>query len=299
MIGRARELAEAQVALLDAFKPVKPDGTIARDHQKVWPMTETVLFRKEESFAVITLNRPDKLNSFTGTMHERLAEILSEVKRDKTIRALLLTGTGRAFSTGQDLADPATAPAEPMPDLRRVLERHYSPLIKTLRTLPIPIVCAVNGAAAGAGANIALACDIVLAAKSAKFIQPFCNLGLVPDSGGTWILPRLVGHARAMGLALLGDTLTGEQAALWGLIWKAVDDAQLMDEALKLTRHLSTRPTKGLALIKRALLESQGNSLDAQLTLECELQSQAGFSHDYKEGVRAFMEKRIPNFKGE
>lgn len=262
-------------------------------------MTDTVLFRKEEGFAVVTLNRPDKLNSFTGEMHARLAAVLDGVKRDKSVRALLLAGAGRAFSTGQDLADPATAPADPMPDLRHVLQRYYNPLIKTLHTLPIPVVCAVHGAAAGAGANIALACDIVLAAKSAKFIQPFCNLGLVPDSGGTWVLPRLVGHARAMGLALLGETLSGEQAASWGLVWKAVDDAALMDEALKLTRHLATRPTRGLALVKRALLASQGNSLDAQLALECELQSEAGFSHDYKEGVRAFMEKRTPSFKGE
>ncbi len=190
------------------------------------------------------------------------------------------------------------APGTQGPDLGASIETNYNPLVRALRDLPMPVVCAVNGVAAGAGANLAFACDIVLAARSASFIQAFCKIGLIPDSGGTWTLPRLVGHARAMGLAMLGDKLSAEQAEAWGLIWKAIDDDTLAGEAAALARHLATQPTHGLALIKRALHASSTNDLDTQLDLERDLQREAGHSRDYREGVAAFIEKRAPRFEG-
>jgi 2-(1,2-epoxy-1,2-dihydrophenyl)acetyl-CoA isomerase len=260
--------------------------------------TTSVLFEVQDGYATITLNRPDRLNSFNPQMHERLRETLGEIKRRSDIRAVLLTGAGRGFCAGQDLSDRVVAAgAEPV-DLSYTISTHYNPLIRSLRELPKPIVCAVNGVAAGAGANIALACDIVLAARSASFVQAFCKIGLVPDSGGTYFLPRLVGTARAMGLALLGDKLTAETAEAWGLIWKCVDDAQLLDEAKRLAGQLAAGPTKGLAEIKRAMYASFENSLDAQLDFERDLQRELGRTEDYREGVQAFMQKRIPQFKG-
>jgi 2-(1,2-epoxy-1,2-dihydrophenyl)acetyl-CoA isomerase len=211
---------------------------------------------------------------------------------------VLLTGAGRGFCAGQDLGDRVVGAGDAPPDLGATLDRWYNPLVRRICRLERPVVCAVNGVAAGAGANLALNCDIVLAARSAKFMEPFCRLGLVPDAGGTYILPRLVGAARAKGLALLGETFTAEQAEAWGLIWRVVDDEQLMDEAIALARHLATQPTKGLGLTKRALLASASNSLDAQLDLERDLQREAGRTEDYREGVRAFMEKRPATFKG-
>ncbi len=258
----------------------------------------SILFDVQDGYAAITLNRPDRLNSFNLDMHQRLREALGEVKHRADIRALLLTGAGRGFCAGQDLSDRVVkADAEPI-DLGYTISTHYNPLIRTLRELPKPIVCAVNGVAAGAGANIALACDIVIAARAASFIQAFCKIGLVPDSGGTYFLPRLVGTARALGLALLGDKLPAEEAVRWGLIWKCVDDAQLMDEARALAAQLAAGPTKGLGDIKRALYASAGNTLDAQLELERDLQRELGRTDDYREGVQAFMEKRAPEFKG-
>ena len=248
--------------------------------------------------ATIALNRPDKLNSFNEQMHAELRDALADAHDDAQVRCVLLTGRGRGFCAGQDLGDRAVGADGAPPDLGATLDRNWNPLIRALRTLPKPVVCAVNGVAAGAGASIALACDIVIAARGAKFVQAFCKIGLLPDSGGTWILPRLVGPARAAGLALLGDAVTAEQAAEWGLIWKCVDDAQLAAETEALARHLATQPTKGLAYIKRAMLASSTNTLDAQLALERDLQRELGRSDDYREGVAAFLAKRTPAFTG-
>jgi 2-(1,2-epoxy-1,2-dihydrophenyl)acetyl-CoA isomerase len=247
-----------------------------------------------EGVATLKLNRPDKLNSFNTEMHAEVRTALEQIKADKSVRCLLLTGNGRGFCAGQDLADEVAAA-----DIGATVERDYNPLVRTLTTLPMPIVCAVNGTAAGAGANIALACDIVLAARSASFIQAFCKIGLVPDSGGTWTLPRVVGHARAMALTLLGDKISAEKAESWGMIWKCVDDAELMNEAMKLAKHLATQPTKGLAMTKQAIHAASTNSLSQQLDLERDLQATAAASYDFKEGVNAFLEKRTAVFKGE
>ncbi len=247
--------------------------------------------------AEISLNRPHKLNSFTDEMHTELRDALAGIE-SQAVRCVLLTGRGRAFCAGQDLQDRLAGADTGPPDLGDSLQRNYNPLVRALTGMPRPVIAAVNGVAAGAGANIALACDIVLAARSASFVQAFCRLGLVPDSGGTWMLPRLVGRARAMGLAMLGDKLSAEQAAAWGLIWQCLPDAELLPRARELARHLATQPTAGLAKIKQAINAASDNSLDSQLDLESELQRQAGRSADYREGVEAFMQKREPRFHG-
>ena len=258
----------------------------------------TVLVSLDAGVLTITLNRPEKLNALNPEMHGGLRAALERAKDEPEIRALLLTGAGRGFCTGQDLAErDVSAGAAPI-DLSVSLGSHYNPLVRRLRSLPKPIVCAVNGVAAGAGANLALACDLVIAARSATFVQAFSRLGLVPDSGGSFFLPRLVGGARAMGLALLAEPLTAERAEQWGLIWKVVDDARLADEATAVARALATGPTKGYALLKKAMYASATNTLDAQLDLERDLQREAGLSDDYREGVTAFKEKRAPRFKG-
>ena len=258
---------------------------------------QPILTERRAGYRVITLNRPQRLNAFTEAMHEALKRAVAAAEADVDCRALLLTGAGRGFCAGQDLNDRLAKPGETMV-LGGTLEAYYNPLVRKLRALPFPVVAAVNGVAAGAGANVALACDIVLAARSASFVQAFAKIGLVPDSGGTWFLPRLVGPARARGLALTAEPLLAERAEAWGLIWKVVDDALLMAEAHKLCAHFASAPTIGLALIKRALEESWGNDLDAQLDLERELQREASLTPDYAEGVRAFLEKRAPVFTG-
>lgn len=259
---------------------------------------ETILFDVTDGAAKLTLNRPDRLNSFNVQMHAEIAEALTAVERNPEIRALLITGAGRGFCAGQDLSDRAVAPGGAGVDLGESLEKRYNPLVRRLVGLAKPVVCAVNGVAAGAGANIAFAADIVIAAKSARFIQSFANIGLVPDSGGTWILPRLAGQARALGLALTGEPLSAEKAESWGLIWRVVEDDQLQAEADKLAQRLANGPTKGLGAIKSAIRSSSTRSLDQQLDLERDLQRELGRSSDYGEGVKAFTEKRPPKFTG-
>jgi len=258
----------------------------------------SILVSQEAGVLAITLNRPDKLNAFNPEMHQLLRKALERAADEPEVRALLLTGAGRGFCAGQDLSERNVEPGAAPIDLSVSIGSHYNPLVRRLRALPKPIVCAVNGVAAGAGANIALACDLVLAARSASFVQSFSKIGLVPDSGGSYFLPRRVGAARAMGLAMLGETLSAQDAERWGLIWRAVEDGKLLEEAKALATQLAAGPTKGYGLVKKALHASEGNSLDAQLDLERDLQREAGFSEDYREGVSAFLQKRVPQFKG-
>jgi 2-(1,2-epoxy-1,2-dihydrophenyl)acetyl-CoA isomerase len=257
-----------------------------------------VLVSFDSGVLQVTLNRPEKLNALNPEMHKLLRQALERAAEEREVRAVLLSGAGRGFCAGQDLSERDVSPGAAPIDLSVSLGSYYNPLVRRLRELPKPVVCAVNGVAAGAGANLALACDIVVAGRSAFFIESFSRIGLVPDAGGTWFLPRLVGSARAMGLALLGEKLSAEQAAEWGLIWKVVDDESLLSQGMELAKQLAEGPTKGYGLIKKAMLASSGNSLDAQLELERDLQREAGFSEDYREGVTAFKEKRTPRFKG-
>ncbi len=259
---------------------------------------QDILFSFEAGIARITLNRPDKLNSFTVRMHGEIADALTKVEQGHA-RVLVLTGAGRGFCAGQDLSDRQMSAGDAPPDLGMTIETYYAPLVRRLRALPCPIVVGVNGVAAGAGANVALAGDIVIAKESASFIQAFCKLGLLPDTGGTYVLPRLVGHARAMGLSLLGDKLSARDAQDWGLIWKCVADDAFEVELNRLAEHFAHAPTKGLALTKQALNASLNNTLDEQLNLERDLMRELGRSQDYAEGVAAFLAKRAPQFKGE
>lgn len=259
---------------------------------------KTIRYVEQDGVACITLNRPDRLNSFTVQMHEELASALDAADANQEIRAILFTGEGRGFCAGQDLADRAVSPGGEAVDLGATVEQYWAPLVKRLASRDKPVVCAVNGVAAGAGANIALACDIVIAARSAKFIQSFANIGLIPDSGGTWVLPRLIGQARALGLALTAEPLTAEKAELWGLIWKCVDDDVLEQEALSLAAKFAAGPTRGLAATKHLIRASLGKTLDEELEIERDMMRELGFSADYQEGVAAFMEKRKPIFTG-
>jgi 2-(1,2-epoxy-1,2-dihydrophenyl)acetyl-CoA isomerase len=247
--------------------------------------------------ARLTFNRPDRLNSFNTLMHAEMREALGRVAGGDA-RVLVVTGSGRGFCAGQDLGDRAVAPGGAAADLGESIEKNYKPLVLALRSLQMPVIAAVNGVAAGAGANIALACDIVIAARSASFVQAFSKLGLVPDSGGTWYLPRLVGNARALGLTLLGDKLPAEQAAQWGLIWRCVEDAELSTVVDGLATQLAGAPTRGLARTKQALYEGWGRTLEQQLDIERDYQRELGYTADYAEGVAAFTQKRPPQFTG-
>ncbi|TWD50701.1 enoyl-CoA hydratase [Agrobacterium vitis] len=258
--------------------------------------SDTILATESQGVLTLTLNRPDKLNAFNDEMHLALRAEFERAHQQDDIRAVLLTGAGRAFCAGQDLGD--RDPKKGVPDLGHTIETYYNPLLRLIRSLEKPVICAVNGVAAGAGANIAFACDITFAARSARFIQAFAKIGLVPDSGGTWSLPRLIGEARAKALALTAEPLGAETAADWGLIWKAVDDENLIEEARKLATSLAAGPTLGLGMTKRAIQAAATNSLDDQLDLERDLQRAAGRTADYAEGVSAFLEKRKPEFKG-
>ena len=258
----------------------------------------TVLIERSGGVMQVTLNRPDKLNAFTHEMHTELRAGLEAASADPQCRVVVLTGAGRAFSAGQDLAEIGTGGDASRPDAGSRLEQAYNPLIKLIASLEKPVVCSVNGIAAGAAANIALACDLVYAARSASFLQAFARIGLIPDAGGTWVLPRLVGAARARGLAMLAEPLTAEKAEAWGLIWKVVDDDKLQGEVAAVATRLASAPTYALALAKRALAAAATNTLAQQLDLERDLQRLAGASPDAKEGVAAFLEKRPPKYTG-
>jgi 2-(1,2-epoxy-1,2-dihydrophenyl)acetyl-CoA isomerase len=255
---------------------------------------ETIEVSNADGIARITLNRPDRLNSFTRAMHAELRDALGKLG---DARVVVLTGAGRGFCAGQDLNDRAVAPGEAV-DLGETVEASWNPLIRTLTALPQPVIARVNGVAAGAGANIALACDLVIAAKSAKFIQSFSALGLIPDSGGSWHLPRLVGRARALGLALTGEPLSADKAAEWGLIWKAVDDEALDAEVDAMAAKLASLPPLGLAAIKQIISTSWSRSLDEELDLQRDEMRRLGFTEDYREGVAAFLAKRPAKFVG-
>ena len=259
------------------------------DEQPV--LKEPVLTERRGGVMVVTLNRPDRVNALTGAMHAGLQAALAEAESDPSCRALLLHGAGRGFCAGQDLTE-----TTPGVDLGAALEQSYNKLVRAMRASRLPIVAAVHGAAAGAGANLALACDIVLAGRTATFLEAFARIGLIPDAGGTWFLPRLVGEARARGLCLLAEPITGEQAASWGLVWRAVDDTALMDEAHALATRLADAPAEAVKRIKQALGASTANTLDAQLDLERDLQRECGNTADFREGVAAFLAKRPARF---
>lgn len=257
---------------------------------------ETILFTHDQGVARITLNRPERLNAFTNQMHAEVADAMTCIESDSTTRVLLITGSGRGFCAGQDLSERDTRAGRP--DLSVSTGTQYNPLVRRLAALPLPVVCAVNGVAAGAGVNIALASDIVLAKRSARFVQAFSAIGLIPDAGGTWHLPRAIGQARALGFTLTGGTMDAAQAEEWGLIWKAIEDGAFDIEVDALVKRLSAAPTRGLAAAKRAIRNAAVSTLDAQLDLERDLQRECGWTDDYREGVNAFKERRVPDFKG-
>lgn len=258
-------------------------------------MSNTILFEQKENVAVITLNRPDKFNSFNKEMAFQLQSVLDDCKNNKNVRCILLTGSGKAFSAGQDIGE---LTSENPPTISEILSDHYNPIVTRLRNIPLPIVCAVNGVAAGAGANIALACDVLIAGNSASFIQAFSKIGLIPDSGGTYTLPRLIGFQKASALMMLGDKVNAAEALQMGMIYKVFSDETLQEESFKIANTLANMPTKGLAYTKFVLNHSPNNSLEEQLKLEDEYQQLSASTDDYKEGITAFLEKRKPNFTG-
>lgn len=257
---------------------------------------QNIQFEAAGGVVRLTLNRPEKLNSFTAAMHEEICDALAHIHTGSAARVLMITGAGRAFCAGQDLTD-GTVTSGSDSDLGAPVEKYYAPLVRSLREMPLPVLCAVNGVAAGAGANLAFACDIVIAKQSASFIEPFCRLGLLPDTGGTYFLPRLVGTARAMGMALLGAKISAQQAAEWGLIWKSVDDNDFSGEIEMLIAQLASAPTLALARTKQAIYGAHA-TLDEQLNCERDAMRELGRTHDYHEGVDAFLKKRTPEFHG-
>lgn len=259
---------------------------------------QNIRFEAQDGIARLTLNRPDKLNSFNGAMHAELSAALNVVQHDKTIRVLVITGAGRGFCAGQDLADPAMAMGPMQPDIGNVVEHNYKPLILALQNLRVPTVAMVNGIAAGAGVSLALACDLVIAGKSAAFLQAFSKIGLIPDTGGTWFLPQRVGMARAIGLAMLADKLSAEKAAEWGLIWQAVDDAELTSTVDTLAAQLAQMPTRALVATRLAMHAAPNHTLEQQLSFEAGFMRELGWRDDFKEGVAAFQQKRAPKFTG-
>jgi 2-(1,2-epoxy-1,2-dihydrophenyl)acetyl-CoA isomerase len=260
--------------------------------------SDTVLVERTGGVTRLTLNRPDRLNAFNLEMHEALRDAFCRIEADDSCRAVILTGAGRGFCAGQDLAARKSAPGASPPDLGESLDKNYNPLIRRIRALPKPVIVAVNGVAAGAGANLALNGDIVIAARSARFIQSFSKLGLVPDAGGTWLLPRLMGEARAKAAIMLGDPITAEQAETWGLLWKVADDDKLADESMAIATRLSEGPTLGYAAQKALVQAAATTSYDRQLDLERDAQRKLGLTPDYQEGVNAFLEKRAARFTG-
>jgi 2-(1,2-epoxy-1,2-dihydrophenyl)acetyl-CoA isomerase len=259
---------------------------------------QNIIYTASQGVARLTLNRPDKLNSFTGAMHGEIADALATVQSDKEIRVLVITGAGRGFCAGQDLADPEMVMGNTAPDIGDVVEKYYKPLVLRLQNLRVPTVAMVNGVAAGAGASVALACDLVIAGKSASFLQAFSKIGLSPDTGATWFLPQRVGMARAIGLAMLADKLPAEKAAEWGLIWQVVDDAALGATVDALAAQLAGMPTKALVRTRQAMHAAPNHTLEQQLSMEGGFMRELGWSPDFAEGVAAFMEKRAPRFTG-
>jgi 2-(1,2-epoxy-1,2-dihydrophenyl)acetyl-CoA isomerase len=271
--------------------------SIPSDLQPLSPADALILVQQRGAVRLLTLNRPAALNSFTQAMHAELREALDAAAADPAVRAVLVTGAGRGFCAGQDLNDPAMAPgADGKPDIGAVIERSYRPLVQRVQSMPVPVVCAVNGVAAGAGANFAFCCDIVLAARSASFIQAFSKIGLIPDCGGTWLLPRLAGRARALALALTGDKLPAANAQRFGLVWQVVDDAELPAQALALAERLAAQPTRALVETRRVLDAAQRMTMDEALALEARVQGELGRAADFAEGVAAFQQKRAPRF---
>ncbi len=260
-----------------------------------------IQFEVRDGIARLTLNRPDKMNSFNAEMHAELRDALDSIQSNRAVRVLVITGAGRGFCAGQDLADAEVrfTPGETPPDLGDVVERHYKPLVMRLSQLRVPTIAAVNGIAAGAGASLALACDLVIATQSAAFVLPFANIGLIPDTGCSWHLPQRLGQARAMGLALTGKKLPAQQAADWGMIWEAVEDAAFVSSVDSLAAKLAAMPTQALVRTRQAMQSAHTNSLEAHLSVEGAFMRELGKSADYVEGVSAFLEKRAPQFKGE